>query len=274
MDPGPDAILERTQWDFFWLPEDAEVCDRPEILYARCARDVPYLNTVARTRAPAERLPELVREVDAAHAGVLSRWLVPGTYDTAPLEAALDAAGYLPAHEHFAYATDVETFRPRGLPGILVRPVDGLERLRDCTSVVDRAFGGPLDRTESELRDDLARCTEPEARVFRCVAYDETTGDPLASGGMNLYPELGFGFLWAGGTVPEARGRGAYSAVVAARVARAHELGFRMVGLYARVGTSAPIVARQGFAQYGRMVYWDRPLRRSGSPAKDSKDGV
>ena len=109
---------------------------------------------------------------------------------------------------------------------------------------------------------DLARCTEPGARVHRCVAYDEITGQPLASGGMSLFPELGFGLLWAGGTVPEARGRGAYSAVVAARVACARELGFSMEGLYARVGSSAPIVAHQGFSRSGRMVCWERPSPR------------
>lgn len=262
MDPTPDEILERTQWDFFWLPEDAEVCDRPEILYARCERDVPYLNAVTRTRAPAARLPALVREVDAAHAGVLSRWQVPSTFDTAPLEAALEAGGYAPAFENIAHVAEVDTYRPRASTRILTRPVDSLDRLRDCTSVSERAFGRSLEHTESELRDDLARCTEPGARVHRCVAYDESTGQPLASGGMSLFPELGFGLLWAGGTVPEARGRGAYSAVVAARVARARELGFRMVGLYARVGSSAPIVARQGFSRCGRMVCWERPSPR------------
>jgi hypothetical protein len=58
--------------------------------------------------------------------------------------------------------------------------------------------------------------------------------------------------------VPEARGRGAYSAVLAARAKRAAQLGLRYIGLYAIGDTSAPIVARQGFARHGAMTYWQR----------------
>jgi hypothetical protein len=48
-----------------------------------------------------------VREVDAAHAGVLSRWQVPSTFDTAPLEA-LEAGGYAPAFENLAHVVEVK----------------------------------------------------------------------------------------------------------------------------------------------------------------------
>jgi hypothetical protein len=94
--------------------------------------------------------------------------------------------------------------------------------------------------------------------VQRFVAYDETSGEPIASAGLTTYPDLEFGFLWAGATVPHARGRGAYSALVAARVQRAGELGLKSAGLYAKLDTSAPIVSKQGFARYGRMIYWQR----------------
>ena len=61
---------------------------------------------------------------------------------------------------------------------------------------------------------------------------------PVSGGGLNLYPDLGFGFLWAGGTVPDGRGRGAYRALLGARVQAARDAGLRAVGLYARVNTS------------------------------------
>ena len=34
--------------------------------------------------------------------------------------------------------------------------------------------------------------------------------------------------------------------------------GIALVGLYAKLGTSAPIVARLGFEAHGRMTFWDR----------------
>ena len=74
--------------------------------------------------------------------------------------------------------------------------------------------------------------------------------------GINIYPDLRFGFLWGGGTVPEARGRGAYSAVVARRMDHAKQIGLDLAGVYARIDTSSPIVARQGLERFGSMTYW------------------
>ncbi len=36
----PDEIIERSFGDYFWVPEDVTVIDRPEIIYYSCARDV------------------------------------------------------------------------------------------------------------------------------------------------------------------------------------------------------------------------------------------
>ena len=62
-------------------------------------------------------------------------------------------------------------------------------------------------------------------------------------------------------TVREGRGRGAYAAVVAARLHEAARAGCGLVGMYAREGTSAPIVERQGFEKHGPMVTWIRGRR-------------
>jgi len=253
-----DDILERTQWDFFWVPSFAEVIDRPELLYVRCDRDLPLLNCVTRTRAAPERLDALLAEVGRAHRGVRSRWLVPATFDVGPLEAALDRAGYVPAHHHVACAMPVGAYTPRPDAGFTVRRVEDRAALLDCLAVADEAFGPSPDRSEAELQFELDGCIRPEGRVHRFVAYD-ADGAPVSSGGLNTYADLSFGFLWAGGTVPEARGRGAYSALLAERIRFARALGIERVGLYARVDTSAPVVKRQGFAPYGPMVYWDRP---------------
>jgi N-acetylglutamate synthase-like GNAT family acetyltransferase len=83
---------------------------------------------------------------------------------------------------------------------------------------------------------------------------------PVATGGMTVFGDLGFGYLWSGCTLLQTRGRGAYSAVLAARIERARELGLCHVGLYAITDTSAPIVARQGFKRVGTMTYWERPV--------------
>lgn len=254
-----NARLEKTQWDLFWIPPEAGVIDRPELMVIHCRAPKSYLNTVVRTRARPEALPGLIAEVARVHGHTTSKWLVADTVDTGPLEAALRAAGYRPGDHHEARVARVDRFAPRRADPVLVaRPVDSLARLRDCIAVADAAFGRSAPYTDAALADELARCIDPAGRVHRFVVYDRDDS-PVCSGGLNVYPRLGIGFLWAGGTVPSARGRGAYSALVAARLARAAELGLEYVGLYAKTDTSSPIVARQGFERCGEMTYWERP---------------
>jgi GNAT superfamily N-acetyltransferase len=258
----PDEVLEQTQWDFFWVTPDATVVDRPEIAYIRCPRDVQYLNTVTRTRATPAQLSALTGEVAEAHDRVRSRWLVcPGNRSEA-LERTLADHGWSSGPDHDGYTIELQGYVPRACDGLSVRAVQSWHDLLAWFDVCGRAFDEFRAPAEDEIRLELERCTRPGARTSRYVVWDDATGQPLTAAGMNLYPELRFGFLWAGGTVPEARGRGAYSAIVAARIAHARRLGFSRVGLYARTTTSAPIVAKQGFARCGRMTYWDRPPQR------------
>lgn len=267
MSRRPDDVLEETQWDYFWVPGDVKVTDRPELLYFSCPRDVPILNTVTRTRADAEALPGLIDEVSRAHRNIRSRWLVRDLPASAPLQQALAAAGYAPTVRTFASAIGVKEYAPRVVADIVVRQVLDLNALRDCVAVIGKAFSVDRSFTDEELSRDLENCTGPSPRVQRFVAYDARSNKPLSSGGMTLFPALGFALLWGGGTVPEARGRGAYTAVLAARVERARELGFDYVGLYAIEDTSAPIVLRQGFKRHGTMTYWGRgPLRAQRPP--------
>jgi GNAT superfamily N-acetyltransferase len=258
----PDDLLERSQWDFFWVPSDAVVVDRPELLYVSCSRD-PHLNMVTRVRASAERLPALVDEVITAHRDTRSCWLVLSHRGPAPLEAQLSSAGYAPEHVHDAYTISPESYEKRSASAVVVERVDSMQRLQDSETVGREAFGkrGSSETDTARLQLALETCSGPNARVIRFVAYDAASGQPISAGGLNVYPNLHFGFLWGGGTVPDARGRGAYSAVVARRMDFARQRGLSLVGLYARIDTSAPIVAKQGFQRHGRMVYWERVAR-------------
>ena len=254
----PHDMLERSQWDFFWVPEDVEVVDRPELLYVRCPRDILYLNYVTRTRAPVGRLPGVIDEVVAAHRQVRSRWLVRARAGAEALEEALADRGYLPTVKAEARAVAVDDYTRAASEELEVRQVATREDLEDCIRVQQVAFGEARSHTGAEIEGFLQDCTRPGRRVFRYVAYGRDTGEALSTGCMTAFSDLGFGLLWGGGTVPKARGRGAYTALVATRIAQARTLGLSHVGLYALVDTSAPIVARQGFRCDGTMRYWDR----------------
>jgi Acetyltransferase (GNAT) family len=253
----PADLIERSQWDFFWIPEDATVVDRPELLYVHCRRDRPLLNCVTRTRASSRPLSQLVAEVQGAHVGVTSRWLVRDRPGRSDLEAALCAAGYAPAYHHGAYAKELDEERSSSSSSpFQVRQVNEMASLEDWYAVADAVFEDPEDHPAQELERFLDECTREGARVHRFVAYQG--GRPVSCGGMTSFASLRFGYLWSGGTIQSVRGQGAYRAVLQARLAHARKLQLTHVGLYAREGASAPIVEKLGFRRYGAMSYWDR----------------
>ncbi len=251
--PPSDAatMLEQSQWDSFWVPPDVQVTDREDLLLLGCDRPVSYLNTVLRARGELpERLAEVLRLQGARH----TRWMVTDTRDPAPVEALLDRAGWRPGPLHEVRSLGLERWRHTRTQSTC--PVLSEHRLRQAVTVGALAFGGTPHFDEVSLGLDLKICQEQQ-RVFRYVV--EVDGEPAGTAGLTSFPKLGFGLLWGGGVLPQFRGRGAYSALLDARVEQARHLGLRRVGLYALHNTSAPIVARFGFEKSGIMRFYERP---------------
>ncbi|MEM7437666.1 MAG: hypothetical protein AAF436_21110 [Myxococcota bacterium] len=208
-----------------------------------------------RTRLDDNHREAAIEEVREAHSNVTSEWLVHDWLGDHELPLALTRHGYRPLVEHRAYVASPD-LALTGNDRVDIRRVDTLEALRHSETVFRCAFG--LDQTidEQHERQRLADCQDPAGRVHRFVAYE--SGEPVSGGAMTLFPSLAFAMLWRGGTVPHARGRGLYRAVLKERMRFASSRGTTLVGLYAKLATSAPIVARLGFEGHGRMTFWDR----------------
>ena len=247
--------LERVTWDLFWIPEESTVISRPELLAIATPGCDSHLNSVFRARPEAGREAELVSEVMALHADAkASRFLLADTVETTSLEGALAARDYRETYEHDMPAVSAAAFMPRTRGDFKVRAVCDSAGLRDSYVVSDAAFG-VRDRLHSDAEELALYCgAESRSRFF--VAYDGS--EPVSAGAINENRELGVALLWGGGTVPAARGRGAYSAVLSARIAWAASRGIDVVGVFARTATSSPIVAAQGFERCGRLTYWER----------------
>ena len=249
----PDDLLEQSQCDHFWVPSDVHVEDRPELYYRQCKRDVPVFNCAVRVQATDSKLPALVAEVDRAHGDVLSRFTVRD--DSPTLLELLEGRGYRRGHTHRVCTIEVSS-AGNLRSSFTTKAVDRRERLVDAIDVLCAAFETPNTSTEESLNADLSNCSEG-GRVHRVVAYD-AAGTPVASGAVTSFPALRFGLLWGGGTIPCARGKGAYRAILQARLDWAKQQGLHTLGLYAREETSYPIVLRNGFAASGRMTFYDR----------------
>lgn len=148
---------------------------------------------------------------------------------------------------------------------VLARPVDGtpidvpsdvtveivrtIDQLREVDAINVAVWENQQPLTDVELADELADAESALAsdEGFRSLARID--GVPASTGGCKI--ANGFVALWGGATIAEARGRGAYRAVLAERMRVAAELGARTALVKGRISTSAPILARSGFRHFG-----------------------
>ncbi len=240
------------QQDTFWVPDDLTVVHRPEITYLSSQRPMKFTNAVIRTKASRAQMPGLIDEVRAAHAHTTSRWMQYPSHAGTPLMEALGDAGYVSTDVHDGMTLSVEAFVPKPASSVVVRRVADRQGLLDCIDVCGRAFGQSFSLPEHQLLHELALCLGPTARSARFVAYDAATDEPLGSGGINRYPNQRFGLLWGGGTIPEARGRGVYGALLSARVDQCRTWGRRCSGSTPRRLRQPRSWLRRGSAEAGR----------------------
>lgn len=133
--------------------------------------------------------------------------------------------------------------------------IDSPDQLPDAYAVTSAVFGMEPSREFREgeaaaLARDLAAGGDRNA--FRYLAYAD--GNPVGHAGTTLDGEVVK--LWGGSVLEDYRGRGAYRALLHARLADAVERGGRLALVKARIGTSSPILRRAGFTAYGREVQY------------------
>jgi len=142
---------------------------------------------------------------------------------------------------------------------LVVREVNDLRTFQEALLVSHAAFGPSGPETLETYRE---RLSDPTARLF--VAY---WGErPVSAGRLELAPARAFASLWGGGTVPEARHRGAYRALVEARADRARRSGYRYLTVDARE-TSRPILERLGFVALTGVQGWILPESTGHGPS-------
>ena len=96
--------------------------------------------------------------------------------------------------------------------------VETLAQIKQAYGIRAVVFGDGQTETDETLNRYLRNATGPTARAPQFIVQDETTGEIVSQAGMSIYRELGVAFLFAGGTLKAGRGRGAYRALVAARI--------------------------------------------------------
>jgi GNAT superfamily N-acetyltransferase len=136
---------------------------------------------------------------------------------------------------------DARVVEPVSVAPIPVRKLDSPEQLGEVASIRYRVYGdtyrAATDRLAREMRSD-----SDDLSVY--VAYVDEA--PAACGWIRFSKTSAFASLWGGSTVPELRGHGLYTALLAARVKEARIRGWRYVTVDARQ-MSRPILEKHGF---------------------------
>jgi hypothetical protein len=244
----PEHVLaEAAAW--IWFPPEARTVDTHEFLLI--AYPEHFSDPTVALRWDSERpADELIDDVlDAAHG--LGRESVNffGLGDTTrppELEPRLRERGAELTETLAVLALDLS----HGLPDLDVPPDTEVIRIRDVDDLraADRidveVFGGHR-ADEDALALSAARLGDDH----RYLALRD--GTPVGTAGHIVAGETVR--LWGGAVVPMARHTGAYRALLEHRLRAGVEAGCRMALVKGRVDTSAPVLLKAGFQQYGEV---------------------
>jgi GNAT superfamily N-acetyltransferase len=146
--------------------------------------------------------------------------------------------------------TDLET-PIRANPEVEIRDVTP-DELRAAIPILARAYGLPEDLTQ--LFADAYAQNQDKVRARSYLAY--LAGEPVSWAFLVYIPDRPIALLGGAGTLPEHRGKGIYTSLVARRLADARADGIEAAVLQAVQSTSAPICRKLGFRDIGVMDFY------------------
>jgi GNAT superfamily N-acetyltransferase len=213
----------------------------------------PYSTVVQRLRlAPdevedtVEEVRDLLRRLDRPAA----TWEVSSSATPPDLVERLERCGLERDREFHVVAMVLDEPPPPAPAGYDVRPVRSADDYVAALRVQHVAFETPAEAREQELEDAARNFERWESGSDSALYVAWLDGEPVAAG-QATFADAGV-VLNGGATLPEARGRGAYRALVAARWEEAVRRG--TPALITQAGAmSRPILQRLGFREVAEI---------------------
>jgi len=138
-------------------------------------------------------------------------------------------------------------------PKIEVREAT-LHEAQAASEMMARAYGMPEE--VARFFNVLLAMTDSKVQNRGYFAYLDGGSEPVGWSYLVFLPDSPIVLLGGAATLPEHRGRGIYSALVAKRLADAHADGRRAAVIQAVRSTSAPIAAKLGFREVCRLEFY------------------
>ena len=240
-------------------PTDGARVDRPWGVLRQAGRHGRDFCNVVAVRLSPDDVDDAVAEARAWYAALGQpehAWWIGDSATPPDLEERLAGHGFVPDPEQPSATAMVLDRAPTVVahPGIEVRPLAGVDDLRTMLEI-DVAVWETTEQDRASLFDDLGTTWE---RI--CAQTGRTTYLAWPDGVPSAYATLvmtgsGVGTLLGGTTLPEARGRGLYQALVQRRWDDAVAQG--APGLVVQASEmSRPVLERIGFVATGTVRLW------------------
>ena len=218
--------------------------------YALCLEPSRFASTVQRQRFAADELDEVISEVRALlteRGRDRTQWEVGSSASPAGLTEMLLERGLVWDEDPVAIAVALRRSPPAPPSGLTVRPVADAAEFLAARTIQHVAFGAPPERIEDNRRTSEQDWANYAPRVMHAVFDGERI---IGAGACAATPHALA--LFGGAVAEDARGRGAYRALIAARWRYAGERG--LPGLVTQAGSmSRPILEGLGFTAVGRV---------------------
>ncbi len=172
----------------------------------------------------------------------------------------LIAHGFEPEDEPGAVMVLDLTEAPEKLfavPEAGVRRIDRREQLADVIAILEAVWGENFSWIDERLGENMA------VPGYLSVYVADVDGRPASCAWIYFNPHSQFAGLFGGATLSEHRGRGLYTALLAARAREARQRGYRFLTIDA-LPMSKPIVARRGFRQLATVTSCEYKGQRRG----------
>ncbi len=211
----------------------------------RFLRPGPGMSFISYSRLTAENADERIREQIER----FSSWNGPFSWDhyshdqPSDLLERLIAHGFKPEDEPGAVMVLDLNQAPESLfetGGVSLRRIERREQLGEVIRIEESVWGGSFAWIEDRLGENL------EIPGYLSVFVAEVDGQPASAAWIYFLPNSHFASLYGGATLPEQRGKGLYTALLAVRAREARQRGYRYLTIDAG-RMSKPIVERRGF---------------------------
>lgn len=173
----------------------------------------------------------------------------------ADLRERLAAHGFEILEDEAIMVLDVQAL-PAALRGEIpptIRQITQPEQINDILRVQRTVWDEDFDWLADELAESLTQ--RPEHLTVYAAYVDNA---PVSSAWIRYTPNSQFASLWGGSTLEAHRGKGHYTALLAARAQEAARRGVRFLTVDASE-MSRPILEKQGFQviSWAREAFWD-----------------